>query len=153
VFRELEWDVPHQNRVMVFLPQFPRKKNKVNETNFPNFTHIQVSLKERSIFWEAIVSVILSRVVYIYMCRVPDGFPDGAISLYIYKIIDNKRYYVLFLMSVFIDQVTNVGTPYLVKYIFEKSTVNISALCNSCEDMACCSSVRLTHCSSQLEST
>jgi hypothetical protein len=27
-----------------------------------------------------------------------------------------------------------VGTIYLVQYIFEKSTININALCNSCED-------------------
>jgi hypothetical protein len=31
-----------------------------------------------------------------------------------------------------------VGTVYPVQYIFENSTVNISALCNSREDMACC---------------
>jgi hypothetical protein len=29
---------------------------------------------------------------------------------------------------------------YLIHHIFENSTVNISVLCNSCEDMACCSS-------------
>jgi hypothetical protein len=33
---------------------------------------------------------------------------------------------------------------YLVQYIFENSTVNINALSNSCEDMACCSSVQCT---------
>ena len=33
----------------------------------------------------------------------------------------------------------NVGTVYL-QYIFENSKVNINALCNSCEDTACCSS-------------
>jgi hypothetical protein len=31
-----------------------------------------------------------------------------------------------------------VGTVYVVQYIFEKSTVNINALCNSCEDMVQC---------------
>ena len=41
--------------------------------------------------------------------------------------------YVLFLVPVFIVQVTE-----LVQ--FKNSTVNINALCNSCEDMACCSS-------------
>jgi hypothetical protein len=46
------------------------------------------------------------------------------------------------LMPVFIVQVTKVGTVYLVQYIFENSTVNINALFNSCEDMACCSSVQ-----------
>jgi hypothetical protein len=33
-----------------------------------------------------------------------------------------------------------VGTAYVVQYIFENSTVNINALCNSCEDMPCCTS-------------
>jgi hypothetical protein len=45
-----------------------------------------------------------------------------------------------------------VGRAYLVKYIFENSTVNIDALCNSCEDIACCSSVCiLTHYSTILQ--
>jgi hypothetical protein len=48
-----------------------------------------------------------------------------------------KRYYVLFLIPVFIVQVTK-----LVQFTFENSTVNINALCNLCEDMACCSSVQ-----------
>jgi hypothetical protein len=37
-----------------------------------------------------------------------------------------------------------VDTVYLVQYIFENSTVSIDALYNSCEDMACCSSVQCT---------
>jgi hypothetical protein len=33
------------------------------------------------------------------MCPIPNGFRDRAISLYSYKIVDNKdTYYVLFLM-------------------------------------------------------
>jgi hypothetical protein len=35
-----------------------------------------------------------------------------------------------------------VGTVYLVEYIFKNSTIDISALCNSCEYMAHCSSVQ-----------
>jgi hypothetical protein len=38
---------------------------------------------------------------------------------------------------------TRVGTVYLVQYIFEYSTVDINALCSSCEDTACCSSVHI----------
>jgi hypothetical protein len=40
----------------------------------------RVSQEERSIFWEVIVSVILSRKVYTYMCPVPNGFRDRATS-------------------------------------------------------------------------
>ncbi|PNF31997.1 hypothetical protein B7P43_G06550, partial [Cryptotermes secundus] len=42
----------------------------------------QVSQKERSIFWEVIVSVILSKKLYMYMCPIPNSFRDTAISLY-----------------------------------------------------------------------
>jgi len=34
-----------------------------------------------SILWEVIVSVILSKTVYRYMCHIPNGFRDTAISL------------------------------------------------------------------------
>jgi hypothetical protein len=38
-----------------------------------NITH-RVSQQERSIFWEVIVSVILSIKVCMYMCPNPNGF-------------------------------------------------------------------------------
>jgi hypothetical protein len=38
--------------------------------------------EERSIFSEVMVSVFLSKKVYIYMCPIPNGFRDRAISLY-----------------------------------------------------------------------
>jgi hypothetical protein len=41
-----------------------------------------MSQEERSIFWEVIVPVILSKNVYLYMCPIPNGFQDRAISLY-----------------------------------------------------------------------
>jgi hypothetical protein len=50
-----------------------------------------VSQEERSIFWEVTVSVILSKNVYIYMCTIPNGFRDRAISLYSSKIVDKKE--------------------------------------------------------------
>jgi hypothetical protein len=37
---------------------------------------------EKSIFWEVIISVILNRKLYMYMCPIVNGFRDGAISLY-----------------------------------------------------------------------
>jgi hypothetical protein len=44
----------------------------------------RMSQEEMSIFWEATVSVIISKKVYMYMymCSIPNGFRDGAISLY-----------------------------------------------------------------------
>jgi hypothetical protein len=51
----------------------------------------RVSQEERSIFWEVIVSVTLSKIVYMYMCRVMNGFRDTAISLYSSKIVDTKE--------------------------------------------------------------
>jgi hypothetical protein len=42
----------------------------------------RVSQDETSAFWEAIVSVVLSKKMYMYMCAIPNGFRDRAISLY-----------------------------------------------------------------------
>ena len=39
----------------------------------------RVSQEERSIFWEDIVSVILSKNVYMNMCPIPNVFRDRAI--------------------------------------------------------------------------
>ena len=39
----------------------------------------RVSQEESSIFWEIIVSVILSKNVYTNMCPIPKGFRDRAI--------------------------------------------------------------------------
>jgi hypothetical protein len=48
-----------------------------------------MSQEERSIFWEAMVSVILSKNVY--MCPSPNGFRDRAVSLYSSKIVAKKE--------------------------------------------------------------
>jgi predicted transport protein len=96
-----------------------------------------VSQEERSIFCEVIVSVILSKKkVYMYMCSIPNGFRDRAISLYSSKTVDKKE---------LLRTVSNIGiycSSDEVGTVFENSTVNMNALCNSCEDMACCSSVQ-----------
>jgi carotenoid cleavage dioxygenase-like enzyme len=52
-------------------------------------------------FWEAIVSVILSKKVCMHMRPIPNGFR-------VPKLLIRKRYYVLFLMPVFIAQVTKL---------------------------------------------
>jgi hypothetical protein len=43
-----------------------------------------------------------------YMCPIPNGFRDRAILLYSSKLLIRKRYYVLFLIPVFIVQVTKL---------------------------------------------
>jgi hypothetical protein len=45
-----------------------------------------VSQEERSVLWEVIVSVILSK-----KSPIPNGFRDSAISLYISKMVDKKE--------------------------------------------------------------
>ena len=83
----------------------------------------RVSQEERSISWEVTVSVILSKNVYMNMCPIPNGFRDRGIWLYTWsvseielfdyrtaKLLIRKRYYVyvLFLIPVFIVQVTEL---------------------------------------------
>jgi hypothetical protein len=51
---------------------------------------IQRVLGERSIFWEVIVSVVLSKKVYMYMCPIPSDFRDRCISLHSSKIVDKE---------------------------------------------------------------
>jgi hypothetical protein len=61
--------------------------------------------EERSIFWEVIISVILSKKVYILFGKVSE------IELFhctVPKLFIRKRYYVLFLIPVFIVQVTKL---------------------------------------------
>jgi hypothetical protein len=39
----------------------------------------RVSQEKRTIFWEVIVSVVLSKKLYMNMCPIPNGFRDRAI--------------------------------------------------------------------------
>ena len=50
-----------------------------NVTSYKTVIRIQVSQEERSIFWEVIVLVILSKNIYMNMCPIPNGFRDRAI--------------------------------------------------------------------------
>jgi hypothetical protein len=43
---------------------------------------LSVAKEERSIFWEVIVSVIISKKVYMYLCPIPNGLRHRTISLY-----------------------------------------------------------------------
>jgi hypothetical protein len=66
--------------------------------------------EERSIFWEVIVSVILSKKLYMYMCPTPNGFQDTAISLYSSNIGGKKE----ILRTGIYCSSDKVGTVYVV---------------------------------------
>jgi hypothetical protein len=63
-----------------------------------------------------------------------------VISLYSSKIIDKKEMLHTVSNICIYCSSDKVGTIYLLKYIFENSTVSINVLGNSCEDVARCSS-------------
>jgi hypothetical protein len=78
------------------------------------------------------------------MCPIPNCFRERVVSLYTSRIFDKKeRLHTVSNNGIYCLS-NKVGTVYLVQYIFENSTVNMNALCNSCEDLACCSSVQRT---------
>jgi hypothetical protein len=68
-------------------------------------TVYRVPQEEWSIFWEVIVSVILRKRVYMYISY-SEQFPRLHCTLP--KLLIRKRYYVLFLIPVFIVQVTKL---------------------------------------------
>jgi predicted transport protein len=70
--------------------------------------------EKRSIFWEVIVSVILSKKVYIYMCPIQNGFRDRAISLYTSKTVDKKEILRTVSNTGIYCSGDKVGTVYLV---------------------------------------
>jgi hypothetical protein len=76
-----------QNRGPFFSPLFSTTyttnliENHIVYIYTPVYTY-RVAQKKSSIFWEAIVSVILSKKLYMYMCPIPNGFQHGAVSLY-----------------------------------------------------------------------
>jgi hypothetical protein len=88
-----------------------------------------------------IVSVILS-IRCICTCVLFRTVSEIAISLYSSKIVDKKDILRTLSNTGIYFSRGEVITIYLVQYIFKNSTVNIDALCNSCEDMACCSSAQ-----------
>jgi hypothetical protein len=69
-----------------------------------------------------------------YTCPIPSGFR-------VPKFVNKKEILCTVSITGIYYPSDKVGTVYPVQYIFENSTVNINALCNTCEDMACCSSV------------
>jgi hypothetical protein len=103
-----------------------------------------VPREENSATWELIVSVIQSIEVCMHMYPVLNGFRNRDSSLYSPKTVDKKDILRTVSNTGIYCSSDKVGAVYLVQYIFENSTVNNKALCNSCEDMACCSSVQCT---------
>jgi hypothetical protein len=59
--------------------------------SFNTLTLYRMSQEGKSIFWEVIVSAIVSKTVYTYMYLIPNGFRDRAIWLYGSKIVDRKE--------------------------------------------------------------
>jgi hypothetical protein len=102
---------------------------------------ISISFVRRSYFnWEIYTECPRRKGQYsnqksIYMWFDPNGFRARAISLHISKIVDKKEILRTVSNTGIYCSSYQVGTVYLVL-----STGNISALCNSCEDMACYSS-------------
>jgi hypothetical protein len=50
----------------------------------------RASQEEMSIFWEVVVLTILSKKVYLYMCPIPSGFRDRAISLHCSTVVSHE---------------------------------------------------------------
>jgi hypothetical protein len=69
-----------------------------------------VSQEEGPIFWE----VILTKKVYMYMCPIPNGFWDRAISLYSSDIVDKKEILHTVSNTGIYCSSDEVGTVYLV---------------------------------------
>jgi hypothetical protein len=72
------------------------------------------SQEQRSIFWEDIISGILSRKVHMRMCPIPKGFRDTDISLYSFKIVDKKEILLTVSNTGIYCSSDKVGTVYLV---------------------------------------
>jgi hypothetical protein len=67
-----------------------------------------------SIFCGVMVSVILSKKVYMYMCPILNSFQERAISLYSSKIVDKKKILHTVSNTGIYCSSEKVGTVYLV---------------------------------------
>jgi hypothetical protein len=85
-------------------PEVPKK----------NLCICRVPQEEMSIFWEVIISVILSKKLYMYRCPIPNDFLDRAISLYSSKILDKKEILHTVSNTGIYCSSDKVGTVYLV---------------------------------------
>jgi hypothetical protein len=67
-----------------------------------------------------LVSVILSKKVYMYMYPIPNGFRDTVITLYICKVVDKKEILRTVSNAGIYCSSDKVGTVYLVPTYFRK---------------------------------
>jgi hypothetical protein len=74
----------------------------------------RASQEERSIFWEVMVSGILSKKVYMYVCPIPNGFRDRAISMYSSKTVAKKEILRTVSNTAIYCSSDKVGTVYIV---------------------------------------
>jgi hypothetical protein len=74
----------------LFLNKGPHYEELVHEFHFM-LSLYRMSQENRSIFWEIIVSVILTKKMYIYMCSILNHFRDRGILLYSCKTVDKKE--------------------------------------------------------------
>jgi hypothetical protein len=70
--------------------------------------------EERSTFWNVIVSAIVSKKVYMYICPTPNGFRDIVISLHSSKIGGNKEVLRTITNTGIYCSSDKVGTVYLI---------------------------------------
>jgi hypothetical protein len=94
-----------------------------------------MSQEERSVFWEVIVSVILRKKC---LCTYILFRTDSEIELFhctVPKLLIRKRYYVLFLLPVFIVQVTKlVQFTYDNYFLMELSPSREAANCAATQE-------------------
>jgi predicted transport protein len=74
------------------------------------------------------MSVILNKELCMFICSIPNGFRDRAVSLYSSEIVDKKEILRTVSNTGIYCSSDKAGTV----YIYEYSSVNIDALCNSC---------------------
>jgi hypothetical protein len=81
-----------------------------------------MSQEEWSIFREVTVSGILSKKVYVYMCPIPNGFGDRAISLYSTLFV-NQIYLFIFFLSTSLQlaahETTHINVTFLYGFIIQ----------------------------------
>jgi hypothetical protein len=70
--------------------------------------------EEMPVFWEVIVSVILSKKGYMCMCPILNGFRGRVISLYSSKIVDRKEMLCTVCNTGTHSSSDKIGTVYLV---------------------------------------
>jgi hypothetical protein len=90
----------------------------------------RMSQEERSIFWEVIVSAILSKNMYTCMCPIPYGFREELFHCTVPKLLIRKICYVLFLIPVSIVLVTMLVQSTSMHFATRVRTWSVARLYN-----------------------